>query len=257
MEIIRNGAATLKRYSMELGGKSPTVIFEDADLERALDGSLWQLFSLNGERCTAGSRLLLQESIHDDFIERLADRVEKIRVGDPTDPRTEVGPLIHPEHWARVRNYVEIAKQEGASVLVGGDRPPDLPHGNYMQPTLITSVDNQMRVAQEEIFGPVMVVIPFKDEADALRIANDIKYGLAAYVWTSDVGRGHRMSQGIESGMVWLNSHNVRDLRTPFGGSKFSGIGREGDHYSFELYTEVKTIHVAIGEHRIPKIGMG
>jgi 5-carboxymethyl-2-hydroxymuconic-semialdehyde dehydrogenase len=257
MEIIRNGAATLKRYSMELGGKSPTVVFDDADLERALDGSLWQLYSLNGERCTAGSRLLLQESIHDDFIERLADRVEKIRVGDPTDPKTEVGPLIHPDHWARVRHYVEIAKQEGASVLVGGDRPADWQQGNYMQPTLITNVENQMRVAQEEIFGPVMVVIPFKDEADALRIANNIKYGLAAYVWTSDVGRGHRMSQGIESGMVWLNSHNVRDLRTPFGGSKFSGIGREGDHYSFELYTEVKTIHVAIGEHRIPKIGMG
>ena len=257
MEIIRNGAATLKRYSMELGGKSPNIVFEDANLDRALDGSIFQIFSLNGERCTAGSRLLLQESIYDDFIERLADRVEKIKVGDPADPQTEVGPLIHPEHWQRVRNYIDVARQEGTTVLVGGDRPAGLSEGNYFQPTLITHVSNQMRVAQEEIFGPVLVVIPFKDEFEAIHLANDVKYGLAAYVWTNDLGRGHRVAQAIESGMVWVNSHNVRDLRTPFGGSKSSGIGREGDHYSFELYTELKAIHVAIGEHRIPKMGIG
>jgi len=200
---------------------------------------------------------LLQESIYDDFIERLADRVEKIKVGDPADPQTEVGPLIHPEHWQRVRNYIDVARQEGATVLVGGDRPTSLSKGNYFQPTLITHVGNQMRVAQEEIFGPVLVVIPFKDETEAIHLANDVKYGLAAYVWTNDLGRGHRVAQAIESGMVWVNSHNVRDLRTPFGGSKSSGIGREGDHYSFELYTELKAIHVAIGEHRIPKMGIG
>lgn len=257
MEIIRNGAATLKRYSMELGGKSPTIVFEDADMERAMDGALWQLYSLNGERCTAGSRLLLHDSIHDQFVGRLAERVEAIRVGDPNDPKTEVGPLIHPEHWRRVKGYVDLAPQEGATVMVGGERPGSLPEGNYLQPTLITNVRNDMRIAQEEIFGPVMVVIPFWNEADALAIANDVKYGLAAYVWTRDHGRGHRVAHGIESGMVWVNSHNVRDLRTPFGGSKYSGLGREGDHYSFELYTEVKTVHVAMGEHRIPKIGMG
>lgn len=257
MEIIRNGAATLKRYSMELGGKSPTIVFEDADMERAMDGALWQLYSLNGERCTAGSRLLLHRSIHDDFVGRLAERVEAIRVGDPTDPRTELGPLIHPDHWQRVTGYVDLAPQEGAAVLVGGRRPEALPGGNYLEPTLITNVRNEMRIAQEEIFGPVMVVIPFEHEAEALRIANAVKYGLAAYVWTRDNARGHRMAHAIESGMVWLNSHNVRDLRMPFGGSKYSGIGREGDHYSFELYTEVKTVHVAIGDHRIPKIGLG
>jgi 5-carboxymethyl-2-hydroxymuconic-semialdehyde dehydrogenase len=256
-EIIRNGAGTLKRFSMELGGKNPTIIFEDADLERALDGAIWQVYSLNGERCTAGSRLLVQESIYSGFVNRLADRVRSIRVGDPTDPGTEVGPLIHPEHWQRVRGYMDVARQEGATILVGGDRPPDLPEGNYFQPTLIVEVRNSMKIAQEEIFGPVLVVIPFKDDEEALRIANDVKYGLAAYVWTRDMARGHRIAEAIESGLVWINSQNVRDLRTPFGGSKASGIGREGGHYSFDFYTELTTIHVALGEHRIPRLGTG
>ena len=254
-EILRNGANTLKRFSMELGGKSPTIVFEDADLERALDAAIWQVYSLNGERCTAGSRLLLQQSIASQFLERLAERVERIVVGDPTDMRTEVGPLIHPEHWQRVKGYIEVARQEGATVRVGGDRPPHLPEGNYFQPTLITGAHNRMRVAQEEIFGPVLVVITFEDEAEALKMANDIRYGLAAYVWTRDLTRGHRVAEAIESGMVWINSQNVRDLRTPFGGAKESGIGREGGHYSFDFYTEITTIHVALGQHRIPKLG--
>ncbi|HLB45885.1 MAG TPA: 5-carboxymethyl-2-hydroxymuconate semialdehyde dehydrogenase [Anaerolineales bacterium] len=256
-EIIRNGAATLKRYSMELGGKSPTIVFEDADLDRALDGAIFQVYSLNGERCTAGSRLLVQESIYDEFIARLEKRVRAIRVGDPDDPKTEVGPLIHPEHWGRVRAYMDVARAEGATILVGGDRPPGFPEGNFFTPTLITNVRNEMRIAQEEVFGPVLVVIRFKDEAEALKIANDIRYGLAAYVWTGDIGRGHRVAESIESGLVWINSHNVRDLRTPFGGSKWSGIGREGGHYSFDFYTEITTIHVALGLHPIPKMGTG
>jgi 5-carboxymethyl-2-hydroxymuconic-semialdehyde dehydrogenase len=253
--ILRNGADTLKRFSMELGGKSPTIVFEDADLERALDGTIFQIYSLNGERCTAGSRLILQESIHDAFVAKLTERVRRIKVGPPHDPATEVGPLIHPEHWQKVRVYIDLARAEGATVRVGGDRPAGFPEGNYFAPALITNVRNGMRVAQEEIFGPVLVVIPFKDEAEAVRLANDVKYGLAGYVWTRDLGRGHRVAQAIESGMVWVNSHNVRDLRTPFGGSKHSGIGREGDHHSFELYTELKAVHVAIGEHHIPKFG--
>ena len=255
--IIRNGAATLKRFSMELGGKSPTVVFEDADQERALDGTIFQLYSLNGERCTAGSRLLLQDSIYSNFVEQVAERVARIRVGPPDDPATEVGPLIHPEHWDKVNGYMDIARQEGAKVLVGGGRPPAFPRGNYFSPTLITGVRSQMRVAQEEIFGPVLVVIPFHDEAEAVHIANDVKYGLAGYVWTRDLARGHRVAAAIEAGMVWVNSHNVRDLRTPFGGSKQSGLGREGDHYSFELYTELKAIHIAIGQHHIPRMGAG
>jgi len=256
-EIMRNGAATLKRFSMELGGKSPTIIFEDADLARALDGAIWQVYSLNGERCTAGSRLLVQASIYDEFLAGLRTRVGRIRVGDPADMNTEVGPLIHPEHWQRVRDYMDVARDEGALIAVGGERPPDLPLGNYFQPTLITNVNNGMRVAQEEVFGPVLAVIPFQDEAEALQIANDVRYGLAAYVWTGDQPRGQRVAQAIESGMVWINSQNVRDLRTPFGGSKDSGIGREGGLYSFDFYTEFCTIHLALGDHRIPRLGLG
>jgi 5-carboxymethyl-2-hydroxymuconic-semialdehyde dehydrogenase len=256
-EIMRNGAATLKRHSMELGGKSPTVIFDDADLDRAMDGAVWQVYSLNGERCTAGSRLLLQQSIHHEFVAELARRAAAIRVGDPHDRATEVGPLIHPDHWQRVHGYIELARTEGAQVLVGGERPPELPEGNYLQPTLITQVSNRMRVAQEEIFGPVLVVIPFRDEAEAVSLANDIRYGLAAYVWSGDVERGRRAAEQIEAGLVWVNSHNVRDLRTPFGGSKMSGIGREGGQHSFDFYTEWSTVHVALGEHRIPQLGKG
>jgi 5-carboxymethyl-2-hydroxymuconic-semialdehyde dehydrogenase len=256
-EIMRNGAATLKRFSMELGGKSPTIVFEDADRERALDGAIWQVFSLNGERCTAGSRLLVQASIADDFVERLADRVRRIRVGDPNDPATEIGPLIHPDHWQRVRGYIDVARGEGAHIEVGGHRPTGYPQGNYFEPTLITRVTNAMRVAQEEIFGPVLVVIPFEDEADAVRIANDVHYGLAAYIWTETAERGWRVAEALESGLVWVNSHNVRDLRTPFGGSKMSGIGREGGRYSFDFYTELSTIHIAVGDHPIPRLGTG
>ncbi len=255
-EIIRNGAATLKRFSMELGGKSPTIIFEDADLDRALDGAIFQVYSLNGERCTAGSRLLVQESVYDEFVGRLEKRVRNIRVGDPNDPQTEVGPLIHPDHWNRVWAYMDVAREEGATIAVGGDRPDGFPDGNFFAPTLIIGVHNEMRVAQEEVFGPVLAVIKFKDEAEALKIANDVKYGLAAYVWTGDIGRGHRVAESIESGLVWINSHNVRDLRTPFGGCKWSGIGREGGHYSFDFYTEITTIHVALGQHPIPKMGV-
>ncbi len=254
-EILRNGAVTLKRFSMELGGKNPTIIFPDADMDRALDGAIFQVYSLNGERCTAGSRLLVQKSVHDEVVAKLEERVKNIRVGDPRDPLTEVGPLIHPEHWKRVRSYMDIATQEGATVAVGGDRPENLVEGNYFSPTLLTGVRNRMRVAQEEIFGPVLVVIPFQDDDEALRVANDIEYGLAAYVWTQDHTRAKKIAEGIESGLVWINSHNVRDLRTPFGGSKNSGIGREGGHYSFDFYTELTTIHVALGSHPIPKFG--
>jgi 5-carboxymethyl-2-hydroxymuconic-semialdehyde dehydrogenase len=255
MEIIRNGSSTLKRYSMELGGKSPTLIFEDAEFDRAIDGAIFQVYSLNGERCTAGSRLLVQNTIHDEVVARLTERVAHIKTGDPRDPATEVGPLIHPDHWARVRAYMDIAREEGASIAVGGDRPAGLSEGNYFAPTLITGVRNEMRIAQEEVFGPVLTVIAFTDEADAIRIANGVKYGLAAYVWTQNGAKAQRVAHAIEAGMVWINSHNVRDLRTPFGGSKYSGIGREGDHHSLELYTEQKAVHMALGEHHIPRMG--
>lgn len=253
-EIIRNGAATLKRTSMELGGKSPAIVFDDADLETALDAVVWQIFSFNGERCTANSRLLIQDTVHDQFVEKLKERIHNIRIGDPMDPKTEIGPLIHRKHWENVTRYIEIARKEGAEVI-SAPIPEELKAGNYVAPTLVLGAHNKMTVAQEEIFGPVLTVIPFKTEEEALRLANDVKYGLAAYIWTNDIKRGHRLAQAIDSGMVWINSQNVRDLRTPFGGSKYSGIGREGGHYSFEFYTEMQVVHVALDEQHIPKFG--
>ncbi|MGH2405995.1 MAG: 5-carboxymethyl-2-hydroxymuconate semialdehyde dehydrogenase [bacterium] len=256
-EIMRNGAATLKRFSMELGGKSPVIVFADADLERALDAVIVGVYTLNGERCTANSRLLVDRRIHDDFVGRLLDRVARLRVGDPMDPATEVGPLIHSEHWARVSAYIALGQREGAHLATGGRRPLGVGAGNYLEPAVFTGVRNEMRIAQEEIFGPVLVVIPFEDEAGAVRLANDVRYGLAGYLWTSDVARAHHVAQALQSGMVWVNSQNVRDLRTPFGGMKSSGIGREGGHYSFEFYMEYKAIHTALGAHRVPRMGTG
>ncbi len=255
-EILRNGAATLKRYSMELGGKSPVMIFADADLDRALDAAIFGVFSLNGERCTAGSRLFLEAPIYEAVIGKLLRRVKQIKIGDPLDERTELGPLIHPDHWTRVTSSLAIGEQEGARIAVGGRRPPGFPRGNYLEATVLVDVRNEMRVAQEEIFGPVLVVLPFRDEHEVVRLANDVRYGLVAYVWTGDSARAHRLAAEVEAGMVWVNSQNVRDLRTPFGGMKDSGIGREGGYYSFDFYTELKTVHVALGTHRIPRMGM-
>ncbi len=253
--IIKNGADSLKRYSLELGGKSPVVVFSDCDFDRAVDATIFGVFSLNGERCTAGSRVLIEDAIYDDFVTALAERASRVRVGDPQDPDTELGPLIHPEHHQRVTGYIDIGRREGGRLLAGGKRPEGLPEGNYVEATLFADVTTDMRVFKEEIFGPVLVAGRFSDEADAVHQANAVPYGLAGYVWTGDAGRGHRVAQSIDAGMVWLNSQNVRDLRMPFGGVKSSGMGREGGHYSFEFYCELETIHVALGEHHIPRFG--
>jgi 5-carboxymethyl-2-hydroxymuconic-semialdehyde dehydrogenase len=252
--IIKNSADTLKSCSMELGGKSPIIIFDDADFDRALDACVWGIFSFNGERCTANSRLFIHEDIEDKFVEALKKRVANIKVGNPLDPQTEVGPLIDKGHYGKVKSYLRIGKEEGAEVITG-DIPAELAAGNFVAPTIILNANNNMRVAQEEIFGPVMVVMTFKDEEEVIKLANDIEYGLAGYVWTNDIKRGHRVAHQIEAGMLWVNAQNVRDLRTPFGGSKSSGIGREGGHYGFDFYTESKIIHVSINDHRIQQFG--
>lgn len=253
-EIMRNGSATLKRFSMELGGKSPIIVFADADLDQALDACIFGVFSLNGERCTANSRLIIQNKIKDQFVQRLVDRLQSIKVGDPLNDETEVGPLIHKEHLERVRGYLDIAVKEGAKVVQG--RVPDhLPDGNFVPPTVLLDVRNDFTVAQEEIFGPVLAVISFETEEEAIKLANDVKYGLASYIWTNDIKKGHRVAQSIEAGMTWINSPNIRDLRIPFGGAKHSGIGREGGHYAFEFYTEIQAIHVSVGNAPIPRFG--
>jgi 5-carboxymethyl-2-hydroxymuconic-semialdehyde dehydrogenase len=256
--IFGNAAPFLKGLSMELGGKSPAVVFADADLDAAIDSTLFGVFSLNGERCTAGSRILVERSIYEDFCARYAARAARIVVGDPHDPKTEVGSLVHPEHYEKVMSYVEIGKSEGR-LLAGGGRPVDLPEslrsGNYVSPTVFADVAPEARIFQEEIFGPVVAITPFDSDEEALRLANDVKYGLAAYIWTNNLTRAHNFAQNVEAGMVWLNSHNVRDLRTPFGGVKASGLGHEGGYKSIDFYTDQQAVHITLGDVHTARFG--
>ncbi len=252
-------SAGLKKFSMELGGKSPFVIFDDADFERALDAAVFMIFSNNGERCTAGSRILVQKGIYAKFVDRFVERAKRITVGDPMDEKTIVGPMISQGHLAKVRSYIALGQKEGAQMLCGGLDAPVLPNrvknGNYVLPTVFADVQNSMRIAQEEIFGPVACIIPFSDEAEAIRLANDIQYGLSSYVWTENIGKAHRVAAAVEAGMCFVNSQNVRDLRQPFGGTKASGTGREGGTWSYEVFCEPKNVAVSMGSHHIPHWG--
>jgi 5-carboxymethyl-2-hydroxymuconic-semialdehyde dehydrogenase len=252
-------SAGVKKFSMELGGKSPFVIFDDANYERALDAAIFMIFSANGERCTAGSRIIVQNTIYDRFVADFSARAARLVVGDPLDPQTIIGPMISKDHLRKVMSYIEIGQQEGATLVCGGGTPDVAARfsgGNWVQPTVFADVDNRMRVAQEEIFGPVACIIPFKTEADAIRIANDTVYGLSSYLWTENTGRVMRMAKAIEAGMTFVNSQNVRDLRQPFGGSKASGTGREGNHYSYDVFCEAKNVAISYGSHPIPRWGV-
>jgi 5-carboxymethyl-2-hydroxymuconic-semialdehyde dehydrogenase len=252
--IFARAAPMLKGLSMELGGKSPAVIFADADLDAAIDSALFGVFSLNGERCTAGSRILIDRSIYDEFCTRYAERAAKIIVGDPSDPATEVGTLVHPEHCAKVLGFIEQGRSEGR-LLAGGGRPPGLAEGNFVAPTVFADVGPEAKIFTEEIFGPVVTLTPFDTEDEALTLANAVRYGLAAYLWTRDLERGHTFAHKIEAGMVWLNSHNVRDLRTPFGGIKASGLGQEGGYRSLDFYSHRQAVHVSLGPVHTPRFG--
>jgi len=255
--IVR--AAGVKKFSLELGGKSPFVVFEDADRARALDAALFMIFSNNGERCTAGSRILVQKSIYADFVQQFTARARRIAVGDPLDENTVIGPMISANHLEKVRRYIEMGPKEGATLMCGGLDAPhldgSLKKGNFVSATVFADVDNRMRIAQEEIFGPVACLIPFADEADAIAKANDIAYGLSSYVWSENIGRAHRVAAAIEAGMCFVNSQNVRDLRQPFGGTKASGVGREGGTWSYEVFLEPKNVCVSLGAHPIPHWG--
>ncbi|MCH8200684.1 MAG: aldehyde dehydrogenase family protein [Chloroflexi bacterium] len=242
--IVRASAATLKKVSLELGGKSPNLILADADLEAAIRGASGGIFFNQGEVCSAGSRILVDRSIYDAFLDGLTKRADSIKVGDPLDPKTYMGPVVNDEQFERVMGYIDIGKDEGAKLVSGGERIGD--SGYFVQPTIFADVNNRMRIAQEEIFGPVASVIPIKDVDEAVRIANDTSYGLAAAVWTRDVAQAHDVASRLKAGTVWVNTYGATDTRSPWGGFKDSGFGRELGRQALDLYTEYKSVWISL-----------
>jgi acyl-CoA reductase-like NAD-dependent aldehyde dehydrogenase len=245
--IMKEAAGSLKRVSLELGGKSPNVVFADADLEAALRGALTGIFYNKGEVCAAGSRLLVEQRVHDEFVGKLVDRVKGLKIGDPMDKGTRMGPVVSAQQLETVLGYVEAGRREGATLAAGGERARvGDGRGYFLQPTVFTGVRNTMRIAREEIFGPVLSVIPFKDAEDAVAQGNETFYGLAAAVWTRDVGKALRVARALRAGTVWVNAYNLYDAALPFGGFKESGFGRELGQAGLDIYTEVKSVWVDI-----------
>ncbi|MEH7158748.1 aldehyde dehydrogenase [Neobacillus drentensis] len=247
--ILKSGADSLKKVSFELGGKAANIVFEDANLDKAIPVSIQAAFMNSGQICLAGSRILVQRMIFDEFLERFTKAAKDLKVGDPQNEDTKMGPVVSAEHYKKVTSYLEVAKEEGASLICGGNRPelPEyLQNGYYLEPTIYVSENPKSRMCQEEIFGPIVTIIPFDTEEEALRIANDTEYGLNGVVWTENLQRAHRIAHSVRAGTIWVNCWFVRDLRAPFGGFKKSGVGREGGHHSMEFFTEAKNICIAL-----------
>ncbi len=253
--VMASAAARLKPSLLELGGKSANIIHEDADLERALDGALLGIFSNNGQQCLAGSRILVQRRIAEDFISRFADRTRRIRVGDPMSPDTEVGPLCFEAHLQRVLGYVELARQEGCELLAGGAREASAGAGFYMQPTALLAPSNSLRACQEEIFGPVAILQVYDSLQEAIALANDSAFGLVCYLWSANLDAAMQVSRSVRAGTIWINTPMMRELRAPFGGYKDSGIGRDGPQSSAEFFTELKTTTVPLDPPPLQPLG--
>jgi aldehyde dehydrogenase (NAD+) len=243
--IYESAARGMKRVSLELGGKSPNIVFDDADLDNAVKGAISGIFAATGQTCIAGSRLLVQRSIHDRFVEKLVAFAKTARMGDPMSLDTQVGPVTTPPQFKKVLDYLDIAKSEGATAALGGQRSEQF-GGYFVEPTIFTGVNNSMRIAQEEVFGPVLAVIPFEDEEDAIRIGNDVVYGLAAGVWTQSMRRAFTMAKRLQAGTVWINTYRAVSYLSPFGGYKRSGIGRESGQEMIKEYLQTKSVWVSM-----------
>ena len=256
--IAKSAAENLTKVSLELGGKAPNIVFADSDLDQAVAGAMMGIFYNQGQVCCAGSRLFVEESVKEEFVSKLSEKAGKIVVGDPANKATQMGPQVSEEQLNRIKGYVDIARQEGATVVAGGQSPQlegSLQHGYFFTPTIFDEVKNDMRVAQEEIFGPVVSVITFKDEDDLIKQANDTIYGLSAGIWTRDITRAHRFAREIKAGVVWINTFNMFNAASPFGGYKQSGYGREMGRHALDLYTQVKSVWVDLSGRPIGWFG--
>ena len=245
--IYESAAKSLKRVSLELGGKSPNIVFGDAEMENAVKGVISGIFAATGQTCIAGSRLLIQRSIHQEFVERLVAFARTAKMGDPMNPDTQVGPITNKPQYEKVLEYIDIARSEGAVPLLGGGKPaqPELAKGWFVEPTIFDGVNNRMRIAQEEVFGPVLSIIPFEDDEDAIAIANDVMFGLAAGVWTQDMRRALKMADRLQAGTIWINTYRAISYLSPFGGYKRSGIGRESGQDAIREYLQTKCVWIS------------
>jgi acyl-CoA reductase-like NAD-dependent aldehyde dehydrogenase len=247
-EIVKASAGNLKRVSLELGGKAPNIVFADADIDAAVKGAITGIFFNQGQVCCAGSRLFIENSVHDEFLSKLTERVGKMRQGNGLDEKTQIGPQVSKEQQERILGYIQAGQKEGGKLVCGGERPADLPKGYFVKPTIFDNCNNNMKIAQEEIFGPVLTVIPFKSMEEVQEQANKVIFGLSGAVWTRDIKKAHKLAAHIKAGTIWVNCYNVFDPQMPFGGYKMSGYGRELGKHSIDLYTNIKSVWVNVGD---------